>query len=65
MTLTSEITTDSPAARRFRLLAPLVAVLALAALFVAPGIIGELGDDATPAAPAASDHRSLQSRSAS
>jgi hypothetical protein len=51
MTLTSEITKDSPAARRFRLLAPLVALLALAAFFVAPGIICELGDDATPAAP--------------
>jgi len=65
MTLTSEITVDSPAARRFRLLAPLVALLALAALFVAPGIIGELGDDASTGSAGAPDQRSLHSRNAS
>ena len=46
MTLTSEITSDSPAARRFRLLAPLLVLLVLAVSFIAPGIVGELGDDA-------------------
>jgi len=65
MTLTSEITNDSAASRRFRLLAPLVALLALAALLVAPGIIGELGDDDTTGSTRSPDQRSLHSRSAS
>jgi hypothetical protein len=37
MTLNSEIMTDPPAARRFRRLAPLAIVLALAVLVMAPG----------------------------
>jgi hypothetical protein len=44
MSLTSQIVNESPAARRFRLLAPLVALLALVALTMAPGIIAELRD---------------------
>jgi hypothetical protein len=40
MYLTSEIVKNTKAARRFRLLAPLAALLALAALTLAPGIIG-------------------------
>ena len=40
MYLTSEIVNDTLAARRFRLLAPLVLLLALVALALAPGIIG-------------------------
>jgi hypothetical protein len=40
MYLTSEIVKDTLAARRFRLLAPLAVLLALAALTLAPGIIG-------------------------
>jgi hypothetical protein len=40
MYLTSEIMKDTLAARRFRLLAPLVVLLALAALTLAPGMIG-------------------------
>jgi hypothetical protein len=47
MSLTSKIVNESPRARRFRLLAPLVALLALVALTVAPGIIAELKDDGT------------------
>jgi hypothetical protein len=47
MSLDSEIVKDTPAARRFRLLAPLAALLALAALTLAPGIIAELNDRAT------------------
>ena len=39
MYLTSEIVKDTLAARRFRLLAPLAVLLALAALTLAPGII--------------------------
>ena len=46
MSLTSKIVNESPAARRFRLLAPLVALLALVALMMAPGIIAELRDGA-------------------
>jgi hypothetical protein len=44
MSLTSKIVNESPGARRFRLLAPLVALLALVALTMAPGIIAELRD---------------------
>ena len=40
MCLTSEIVKDTLAAHRFRLLAPLAVLLALAALILAPGIIG-------------------------
>ena len=43
MYLTSEIVKDTLAARRFRLLAPLAVLLALAALTLAPGIIGISG----------------------
>ena len=53
MSLNSKIVKDTPAARRFRLLAPLAALLALAALTLAPGIIAELnnGDTAVGAIP--------------
>ena len=47
MSLDSEIVKDTPAARRFRLLAPLAALLALAALTLAPGIIAELKNGET------------------
>jgi len=47
MSLDSEIVKDTPAARRFRLLAPLAALLALAALTLAPGLIAELKYRAT------------------
>ena len=40
MYLTSEIVKDTLAARRFRLLAPLVVLIALVALTLTPGIIG-------------------------
>ena len=40
MYLNSEIVKDTLAARRFRLLAPLAILLALAALILSPGIIG-------------------------
>lgn len=40
MYLTSEIVKNTLAARGFRLLAPLAVLLALAALTLAPGIIG-------------------------
>ena len=40
MYVNSEIVKDTPAACRFRLLAPLALLLALAALTLAPGIIG-------------------------
>jgi len=45
MPLTSKIVNESPRARRFRMLAPLVALLALVALTMAPGIIAELKGD--------------------
>ncbi len=47
MALTSKIVTDSPAARRFRLLAPLVVLITLAALLMMPGILAERADEAT------------------
>jgi hypothetical protein len=47
MALTSEIVTESPASRRFRLLAPLVVLLVLAALLIVPGILAERADEAT------------------
>ena len=40
MYLTSEIVKDTQAARRFRLLAPLALLLALATLTLVPGIFG-------------------------
>jgi hypothetical protein len=40
MYLTSEIVNDTLAARRLRMLAPLAVLLALAALILAPAIIG-------------------------
>jgi hypothetical protein len=40
MYLNSEIQRDTLAARRFRLLAPLAVLLALAALTLVPGIVG-------------------------
>jgi hypothetical protein len=40
MYLTSEIVNDTLAARRLRMLAPLAILLALAALILAPAIIG-------------------------
>jgi hypothetical protein len=51
MTMTSQIVNDTPAARRFRLIAPLVVLLGLAALIMAPGFIRGLGlgdDGGTP-----------------
>ena len=50
MYLTSEIVNDTLAARRFRLLAPLAVLLALAALTLAPGIFGIRYNDAERAA---------------
>jgi len=46
MPLNSKIVHDPPAARRFRLLAPLVVLLVLAALLMMPGILAERGDQA-------------------
>jgi hypothetical protein len=46
MTLNSKIVHDPPAARQFRLLAPLVVLLVLAALLMMPGILAERGDKA-------------------
>jgi hypothetical protein len=51
MTMTSQIAKDTPAARRFRLITPLVVLLALAALIMAPGLIGALGHDHGARAP--------------
>jgi hypothetical protein len=51
MSLTSKIVNESPAARRYRLLAPLVALLALVALMMAPGIIAELREGAVTVGP--------------
>ena len=48
MYLTSEIVKDTLAARRFRSLAPLAVLLTVAALVLAPGIIGNLGQAALP-----------------
>ena len=42
MSLSSELVDELPAARRIRLLAPLVALLVLVALTLAPGIIARL-----------------------
>jgi hypothetical protein len=50
MTMTSQIANDTPAARRFRLIAPLVVLLGLAALIMGPSWIGSFGggDGGTP-----------------
>jgi hypothetical protein len=40
MSLTSEIVKDTPAARRFRVLAPVAVLFAFAALILAPAMIG-------------------------
>lgn len=45
MTMTSQIASESPAARRFRLIVPLVVLLGMALLIMAPGFISELGHD--------------------
>ncbi len=45
MTMTSQIAKETPAARRFRLIAPLVVLLGLAVLIMAPSVIGALGHD--------------------
>ena len=45
MTMTSQIAKDTPAARRFRLIAPLVVLLGLAALIMAPGFIAVFSHD--------------------
>jgi peptidoglycan/LPS O-acetylase OafA/YrhL len=47
MTLNDQILLDPPATRRIRRLAPLVILLVLAALIIAPGLIAEQDDDAT------------------
>ena len=52
MTLNRDIMIDPPATRRLRRLAPLILLLALAALIMAPGIITELGDNAASGATA-------------
>jgi len=61
MTLTSNLAYDTPAARRLRRIAPLVVLLGLMALIMAPGLIARLSHDdgarrpdvvaLTPAAP--------------
>jgi hypothetical protein len=43
MTMTSQIAKDTPAARRFRLIAPLVVLLGLAALIMGTSLIGGSG----------------------
>ena len=45
MTMTSQIAQDTPAARRFRLIAPLVVLLGLAVLIMAPSFFGGFGHD--------------------
>jgi hypothetical protein len=42
MSTTSRIALDTPAARRFRLVAPVVVLLGLAVLAMTPGILTEL-----------------------
>ena len=50
MTMSSQIAYDPPAARRLRLIAPLVVLLGLSLLIIAPGFIAGLGhdDDVSP-----------------
>ncbi len=45
MTLSSTLAYDTPAARRFRRIAPLVVLLGLVALIMAPGLITRLNQD--------------------
>jgi hypothetical protein len=45
MTLTSNLAYDTPAARRLRRIAPLVVLLGLMALIMAPGLIARLSHD--------------------
>ena len=45
MTLSSTLAYDTPAARRFRRIAPLVVLLGLVALIMAPGLITQLNQD--------------------
>jgi peptidoglycan/LPS O-acetylase OafA/YrhL len=51
MTLTSNLAYDTLAARRFRRIAPLVVLLGLVALIMAPGFIARLGHDDGVRAP--------------
>jgi peptidoglycan/LPS O-acetylase OafA/YrhL len=51
MTLSSTLAYDTPAARRFRRIAPLVILLGLVALIMAPGILARLNHDAGAHAP--------------
>jgi hypothetical protein len=51
MTMTSQIANDTPAARRFRLIAPLVVLLGLAALIMAPSLIGSFSGGGNGGAP--------------
>jgi hypothetical protein len=51
MTLTSQIAHDTLAAHRLRLIAPLVVLLGLALLIMAPGFFAGLGDDDDAAPP--------------
>jgi hypothetical protein len=44
MTLNDAIARDPPRTRRFRLLAPVLILLALALLAMAPGILSHIGD---------------------
>ena len=50
MTMSSQIAYDTPVAHRLRLFAPLVVLLGLGLLIMAPGLIVDLGHDdhATP-----------------
>lgn len=45
MTLNDAIARDPPKTRRFRLLAPVLVLLALALLAMVPGILIHIGDD--------------------
>jgi hypothetical protein len=51
MVLTKAIVRDPPAARRFRLIAPILVVLALALLAMLPGLLVHIGS-VTNASPA-------------
>lgn len=53
--VTSRIVSESPAARRFRLIVPLVVLLALAVLAITPGLIVYLTHDPVPAGQERSD----------
>jgi hypothetical protein len=47
MSITSRIALDTPAERRFRLIAPLAVLLGLALLAMAPGMLAGFSDDAS------------------